>query len=209
MRKSYFISKNPCPPTSVGMVRWNEGMVQWKEFFNSFRFLTLIFLLSQSISLPLYGQTMDALLDELVGSDADQKESELQEDNSAPAPLSSTEITGPPEEDAFAQEKNIITNGVTLQGLDKQTGRVFIIDAPLDKLIEFGTLKIVVKHCEKPPLDDRQESMAFVVISEEKAAGTLQNLFSGWMFATSPALSAMDHPTYDVWVKECKALPNI
>lgn len=169
------------------------------------------FLLFQNLSFPLYGQTMDALLDELAGSDADQKESELQDHtkNNTTTPLSSTDITGPPEEDAFAQEKNIITNGVTLQGLDKQTGRVFIIDAPLNKSIEFGTLKIVVKHCEKAPLDDRQESMAFVVISEEKPAGTLQNLFSGWMFATSPALSAMDHPTYDVWVKECKALPKI
>ncbi|MBY0273479.1 MAG: DUF2155 domain-containing protein [Alphaproteobacteria bacterium] len=169
-----------------------------------------LFLLLQSLSLPLYGQTMDALLDELAVSDADQKESELQDhkkDNIAS--LSSTDITGPPEEDAFAQEKNIITNGVTLQGLDKQTGRVFIIDAPLNKSIEFGTLKIVVKHCEKTPLDDRQESMAFVVISEEKPVGTLQNLFSGWMFATSPALSAIDHPIYDVWVKECKALPEI
>lgn len=171
-----------------------------------------LFLLFQSFSLPLYGQTMDALLDELAVSDADQKESELQDhrkDNTASAPLSSTDITGPPEEDAFAQEKNILTNGVTLQGLDKQTGRVFIIDTPLGRPIEFGTLKIVVKHCEKAPLDDRQESMAFVVISEEKPVGVLQNLFSGWMFATSPALSAMDHPTYDVWVKECKALPNI
>ncbi|MBX9621201.1 MAG: DUF2155 domain-containing protein [Alphaproteobacteria bacterium] len=169
-----------------------------------------LFLLLQSLSLPLYGQTMDALLDELAGSDADQKESELQDHKKDyTASLSSTDITGPPEEDAFAQEKNIITNGVTLQGLDKQTGRVFIIDAPLGKLIEFGTLKIVVKHCEKAPLDDRQESMAFVVISEEKPVGTLQNLFSGWMFATSPALSAMDHPTYDVWVKECKALSKI
>lgn len=172
----------------------------------------LFFLFLQSLSLPLYGQNMDTLLNELVGSDADQKESELQDqktNDTTPAPLSSTDIIGPPEEDAFAQEKNIITNGVTLQGLDKQTGRVFIIDAPIGKPIEFGTLKIVVKHCEKAPLDDRQESMAFVVISEEKPVGTLQNLFSGWMFATSPALSAMDHPTYDVWVKECKALPKI
>lgn len=177
------------------------------------RGLTFFFcLLFQSLSFPLYGQSMDTLLDELVGSDADQRESELQDnkkDDTTPAPLSSTDLTGPPEDDAFAPEKNIITNGVTLQGLDKQTGRVFIIDAPLGKTIEFGTLKIVVKHCEKAPLDDRQESMAFVVISEEKPVGTLQNLFSGWMFATSPALSAMDHPTYDVWVKECKALPKI
>lgn len=174
--------------------------------------IVFFFLLLQSLSSPLYGQTMDALLDELVGSDADQKESELQDhkkDDTSLVPLSSTDIIGPPEEDAFAQEKNIVTNGVTLQGLDKQTGHVFIIDAPLGKLIEFGTLKIVVKHCEKAPLDDRQESIAFVVISEEKPVGTLQNLFSGWMFATSPALSAMDHPTYDVWVKECKTLPKI
>ena len=101
-------------------------------------------------------------------------------------------------------QKNSITNGVALQGLDKQTARVFIIDAPVGQPIEFGTLTVVVQHCEKA--SQRQESMAFVQITEKKANSDPQNLFSGWMFSSSPALSAFDHPVYDIWIKECKVL---
>lgn len=170
------------------------------------RFYLLIILLAS----PLYGQSFDTLLNELSGSEADQLESEIgdqqkEEDQHLPQP-SSTDLTSPPENDEFAPEKNIVTNGVTLQGLDKQTARVFIIDAAVGQSIEFGTLKIVVKHCEKTPLEDHQESMAFVTISEEKPPHPVHNLFSGWMFASSPSLSALDHPVYDVWIKECKTL---
>lgn len=158
---------------------------------------------------PLHSQSFNTLLDELVGSEADQLESQiadLHQDESPLAPLSSTDIVHPPEEDEFSPEKNIVTNGVTLQGLDKQTARVFIIDAPIGQPIEFGALKIIVRHCEKTPLEDRQDSMAFLTISEEKPTHASQDIFSGWMFASSPALSALDHPIYDVWVKGCKNL---
>jgi len=159
---------------------------------------------------PLYAQNFDTLLNELSGSDADQLESEAREpgkepDQPPPQP-SSTDITSPPEEDEFAPQKNIVTNGVTLQGLDKQTARVFIIDAAIGKVVEFGTLKITVHHCEKTPLDDRQESIAFVSITEEKTKNKPHQLYSGWMFASSPALSALDHPVYDVWIKGCKQM---
>lgn len=159
---------------------------------------------------PAYGQSFEALVNELSGSDADQVESEREEiikkKEDQPSPPSSTELSASPEEDELAPEKNIVTNGVTLQGLDKQTARVFIIDAAIDQPIEFGNLKIVVRHCEKAPLSDRQESMAFLTISEEKSKGSPKNLFAGWMFSSSPALSALDHPIYDVWVKECKTI---
>lgn len=172
--------------------------------------LNKLFLISLLLSTPLYGQDFDALLEELSGSNTEQEESETeppppQEVEETPMP-SSTELQASPEEDDLAPMKNIITNGVTLQGLDKQTARVFIIDAPVGQPIEFGTLKIIVQHCEKAPLENRQESMAFVRIAEQKPNSTMQNLFSGWMFSSSPALSALDHPVYDVWVKECKVL---
>ncbi len=157
---------------------------------------------------PAYSQSFEALLNELSGSNADQVASEEEEiikkKEDKPSPPSSAEIITSSEEDEFAPEKNIVTNGVTLQGLDKQTARVFIIDAAIGQPIEFGNLKIVVRHCEKAPLASRQESMAFLTISEEKSKGSPENLFTGWMFASSPALSALDHPIYDVWVKECK-----
>ena len=93
---------------------------------------------------------------------------------------------------------------VTLQGLDKQTARVYIIDAPIGKVIEFGTLRILVHRCLQSAPEDQPESKAFVVISENKKNAGSPVLFSGWMFASSPAISALDHPVYDVWVKNCK-----
>ena len=171
--------------------------------------ITAYCLLITAFTVPVYGQSFDALLNELSGSDADQVESEMADDKKEvdkPSLPSSTEATLPPQEDEFAPEKNIATNGVTLQGLDKQTARVFFIHAAIGQTIEFGNLKIIVHHCEKTPLEARQESMAFVTISEEKPNRAPQNLFSGWMFSSSPALSALDHPIYDLWVKECKTL---
>ena len=158
---------------------------------------------------PLYAQTFDALLNELSGSVADQLESEEaegQKKDKLPSSFSSTEEGSPSEEDEFSPQKNIKTNGVTLQGLDKTTARVFIIDASIGQTIEFGTLKIVVQHCEKAPSESRQESLAFVNITEAKPNCPPQKLFSGWMVSSSPALSSLDHPMYDVWIKECKDL---
>lgn len=180
----------------------------YRELFwnlQSLCFFFVIFILTT----PLCAQNFDSLLNELSGSDADQRESELAdqkkgEDQSLPP--SSTDLTSPPEDKNFPVEENVITNGVTLQGLDKQTARVFIIDASVGQPIEFGTLKIIVKHCEKAPVEDRQESIAFVKINEEKPNSPPLQLFSGWMFSSSPALSALDHPVYDVWIKECKML---
>ena len=166
------------------------------------------FFLLATVAPPLYATDFNTLLNEL--SETDQLESEMADSKKEKDVIlespSSPEAASPPEEDLFATEKNIVTNGITLQGLDKQTARVFIIDAPVGQTIEFGTLKIVVKRCEKTPLEDRQESMAFMVISEEKAKSPPQKLFSGWMFSSSPSLSFLDHPLYDVWIKDCKNL---
>lgn len=172
-------------------------------------------ILSLSLTTPLYGQSFETLLDELSGAETEQLESEQtppSKEEEKPMAPSSTELqaaelqAASPEEDDFALEKNIVTNGVTLQGLDKQTARVFIIDAHIGQPIEFGTLKIIVQHCETSPLENRQESMAFIRIMEQKPNSSVQSLFSGWMFSSSPALSALDHPTYDIWIKECKVL---
>lgn len=166
---------------------------------------------------PLYGQGFDALLDELSGSASEQLESEVlplpKEEEKPPIPssteLKAAELQNSSEDDEFAPVKNVVTNGVTLQGLDKQTGRVFITDARVGQAIEFGTLKIIVQHCEKAPLENRQESMAFIRITEQKPNCDVQNLFSGWMFSSSPALSALDHPVYDIWIKDCKTVDVI
>ena len=95
-----------------------------------------------------------------------------------------------------------------LQGLDKTTARVSRFDAPIDKSVRFGTLVITARACVKRPPEEPPESAAFLVIDEVRPgdAGTVvsNRVFSGWMFASSPAVSALEDPIYDVNVLDCK-----
>jgi hypothetical protein len=96
-----------------------------------------------------------------------------------------------------------------LQGLDKITARVSTFDAPVDQPVRFGRLVITVKACVKHPPEEEPESAAFMEIDElrpgENGSVTAQRIFSGWMFASSPALSALENPIYDVSVLDCKS----
>lgn len=96
-----------------------------------------------------------------------------------------------------------------LQGLDKTTARVSTIDAPVDQPVRFGRLVITARACVKHPPEEEPESAAFLQIDElrqgERNAVIAQRIFSGWMFASSPALSALENPIYDVSVLDCKA----
>ena len=93
-----------------------------------------------------------------------------------------------------------------LQGLDKVTARISTIDAPINEHIRFGTLSLVVRHCRKTPPEEPPETTAFLEIDDVRPGEQPARLFSGWMFASSPALSALEHPVYDVWVIGCKML---
>ena len=95
-------------------------------------------------------------------------------------------------------------SGATLQGLDKVNARISAIDAPRDKPVRFGTLEIVVRACKKRPPEDPPEAAAFLEIRDLRKPAAPATVFSGWMFASTPALSAMEHPIYDVWVLDCK-----
>jgi hypothetical protein len=93
-----------------------------------------------------------------------------------------------------------------LQGLDKTTARISTLEAPVDEPVKFGTLTITVRACEKKPPEEPPESAAFLQIYDQRPGGQQPvRLFSGWMFASSPALSAMEHPVYDVGVLDCKS----
>jgi hypothetical protein len=100
---------------------------------------------------------------------------------------------------SFASLHNI----VVLQGLDKVTARVHTFEAPLGSIIRFGTLEITARQCDKRPPEETPESAAFLDILEVRQGEPTQSLFRGWMFASSPALSALEHPVYDVWVLDC------
>ncbi|HEV3174822.1 MAG TPA: DUF2155 domain-containing protein [Stellaceae bacterium] len=96
-----------------------------------------------------------------------------------------------------------------LQGLDKTTARVSTVEAPIAQSVRFGTLVITARACVKKPPEDPPNTAAFLEIDEARPQGAqagtdMQHLFSGWMFAQSPALSTLEHPVYDVTVLDCK-----
>jgi len=95
-------------------------------------------------------------------------------------------------------------NTVILQGLDKVTARVYTIRAPIGDLIRFGTLEIIARYCDKRPPEETPESTAFLDIWEVRPGEPTASVYRGWMFASSPALSALEHPVYDVWVLDCE-----
>jgi hypothetical protein len=90
-----------------------------------------------------------------------------------------------------------------LQGLDKITARVSTIEAPVGRPVAFGALEITVRACDKRPPEEPPESAAYLEIVERKTNEEPKTVFSGWMFASSPAVSALEHPVYDIWVLDC------
>ena len=93
--------------------------------------------------------------------------------------------------------------GAVLQGLDKVTARVSTFPAPIGQPVRFGTLLVTVRACHKRPPEEPPESAAFLEIAEQRQGEEAAPLFKGWMFASSPALSALEHAVYDVWVLDC------
>ncbi len=94
--------------------------------------------------------------------------------------------------------------GAILQALDKVTARVSRIDAPIGDSVRFGTLEIAVRACNQRPADEPPDTSAFLQIVDHPPDGTRQIVFSGWMFANSPALNALEHAVYDVAVLDCR-----
>lgn len=78
------------------------------------------------------------------------------------------------------------------------------MSAPINRPVRLGALEIIVRACHKRLPEEPPETLAFLEISEIRPAGPSLKLFTGWMFASSPALNALEHPVYDVWVMDCK-----
>lgn len=96
-----------------------------------------------------------------------------------------------------------LTNKILLQALDKVTGHVITLEAEMNQAIQFGTLYITPRLCQKASPEDPPESTAFLEIVEIKSNAQERLIFQGWMFASYPSISALEHTVYDVWVKEC------
>ena len=91
-----------------------------------------------------------------------------------------------------------------LQALDKVTGRVHVLNVVVNQPAQFASLTLQVRSCRKSLPEDSPESAAFLEIQDTNPKGEKSTVFSGWMFASSPAVSAMEHPMFDVWVVDCR-----
>lgn len=97
-----------------------------------------------------------------------------------------------------------------LRGLDKVTARTRDFEAPIGEEVRFGALSITVPYCRKRPPEEPPEVYAFLEIEDRRTDGfgvqaEGELMFSGWMFASNPALNALEHPVYDVWVIDCRS----
>lgn len=92
-----------------------------------------------------------------------------------------------------------------LQTLDKITGRIGTIDVAVGEPARVGTLTVTARVCRKRPPEEPPEAAAFLEIDEKRGEAPVQRVFAGWMFASSPAISALEHPVYDVRLLDCRA----
>ncbi len=93
---------------------------------------------------------------------------------------------------------------VVLRALDKITARITEIELKLGEEVRFGTLAIRAKYCRTRPPIEPPETFAYLEIDDLKRSGEVERVFEGWMVASSPALNALEHAVYDVWVINCK-----
>ena len=108
-----------------------------------------------------------------------------------------------------AMAENLKGNAVVLRTLDKVTATTKDYTVKIGSELKYGSLTVAVKHCEKKPPEEVPETYAFLQIDDLKLdgkgeKGEQERVFSGWMPASNPAISALDHSVYDIWVIDCK-----
>jgi hypothetical protein len=135
-----------------------------------------------------------------------------------PAPKAAPKQAAPKGDDPNAPEaaevpveqaplQRISNPTAVFSGLDKITGRIITFDAAIDETVQFGALQVTPRACYTRPPTEIQNTTAFVEVDEITLAGDIKRIFTGWMFASSPGLNAIEHPIYDVWITDCKTTP--
>lgn len=110
-------------------------------------------------------------------------------------------------EDAIS---NLIENGrienrvAEFSGIDKITGRIIQFDVYIDETVQFGALQVTPRVCYSRPVTETPKTTSFIEVDEITLDRKIRRIFTGWMFADSPGLNAIEHPVYDVWLNNCK-----
>ncbi len=103
-----------------------------------------------------------------------------------------------------------ISNPVAeFNGLDKITGRITSFDVYIGETVQFGALQVTPRVCYSRDDKEVQRIDSFVEVEEITLDRKIRRIFTGWMFADSPGLNAVEHPIYDVWLKGCKLKSDV
>jgi hypothetical protein len=120
--------------------------------------------------------------------------------NTAPQPGDEVVVEPPPQ--------RISNPTAVFSGLDKITGRIISFDVAINETVQFGALQVTPRVCYSRPPTETPNTDSFVEVDEVTLQGEIKRIFTGWMFAASPGLHAVEHPVYDVWVTDCKGGQN-
>jgi hypothetical protein len=122
----------------------------------------------------------------------------------SPAPPGPT--APPAQEDVVTlpPAQKIVNPTAVFSGLDKITGRITTFDAAIGETVQFGALQVTARACYSRPPTETPLTDGFVEVAEVTLQGEVRRIFTGWMFAASPGLHAVEHPIYDVWLTDCK-----
>src|SRR5262249_40554010 len=116
----------------------------------------------------------------------------------APAPPTPEDVVTPP------PPQRVNNPTAVFSGLDKITGRITSFDAAIGETVQFGALHVTARVCSSRPPTETPLTDGFVEVDEITLQGEARRIFTGWMFAASPGLHAVEHPVYDVWLVDCK-----
>jgi hypothetical protein len=100
-------------------------------------------------------------------------------------------------------EKVVNPTGV-FAGLDKITGRITSFDVTMGETVQFGALQVTPRACYTRKPTETPNTDAFIEVDEVTLQGEVRRIYTGWMYAASPGLHAVEHPIYDVWLTDCK-----
>ena len=111
----------------------------------------------------------------------------------------------PPQEVVVEPPPHRIANPTAVfAGLDKITGRITKFDVAINETVQFGALQVTPRVCYSRPPTEAPRTDAFIAVDEVTLQGEVRRIFTGWMFASSPGLHAVEHPIYDIWLADCK-----
>lgn len=127
----------------------------------------------------------------------------------APFPNAPILPSQPPPDEVVGPEAEAPTNRISnpvaeFAGIDKITGRIITFDVYVDETVQFGALQVTPHVCYSSPDSEEPRTDSFVEVDEITLDRKIRRIFTGWMFAESPGLNAVEHAVYDVWLKSCK-----